>query len=299
LKTWLHDYLGAESDDYSQSLGVKWMVGAVARVHASRTHLVKMDNVLILEGGQGAGKSTAVEILGSPWSAETHFDLGAKDGYQQLRGVWIYEIAELDAFNKAESNRAKAFFSAQEDNYRPSYGKRSEKFPRQCVFVGTTNQDQYLKDVTGNRRYWPIRCGLINLDGLRAARDQLWAEALHYYREGVVHYVLPDENDLYYPQQEERFNGDAWEDDIQQYLYSPENQHISNITLSGVLREILDHSTPQIKPPEQNRVGLIMKRIGWHKKRKRKNGKQIWVYERPKSEVIVPEPVQDADDSPI
>ena len=299
LNTWLPDYLGTTKDDYSESLGIKWMVGTVARVHATPLKKIKMDNVLILESHQGAFKSSCIEVLAGSWSAETHFDLGSKDGYQQLRGVWVYEIAELDAFNKAESNKAKAFFSAREDNYRPSYGKKTEKFPRQCVFVGTTNQDQYLKDVTGNRRYWPIYCHKINLDGLREARDQLWAEALHWYRQGVPWWVLPDEVDLYYPQQEQRFNGDAWEDDIQEYLYNPENLQLNEITTGGILRDILGHSTPQIKPPEQTRVGLIMKRLDWQKKRVTKNGKQRWVYLRPEHEVVSHQTAVNSDDTPI
>ena len=296
MATWLHDFLGAKQEDYSELVGIKWLIGAVARAHAEPTKLIKNDTVLILEGGQGAGKSTAVAVLASPWGAETHFDLGSKDGYQQLRGKWIYEIAELDAFNKAESNKAKAFFSALEDNYRPSYGKKSSNFPRQCVFVGTTNQDQYLKDVTGNRRYWPIRCNAISLDALREARDQLWAEALHYYRLGTPWWVSPEERNIFHHEQENRFNGDAWEEDVQEYLYLPENLHINEITTSEILRDILKHSTPQIKPPEQTRVGLIMKRLNWAKKRTTRNKKQIWVYVRPENEVIHK---INSDDSPL
>lgn len=286
LSHWMADLLGAEQNEYTAAVGTKWMIGAVARVHAEPGRLVKMDNVLILEGGQGAGKSTVVALLAKPWSAESHFDIGSKDGYQQLRGVWIYELAELDAFNKAESTKAKAFFTTSEDNYRPSYGHRTQKFPRQVVFVGTTNQDQYLKDVTGNRRYWPIRCGEINLQALEKIRDQLWAEALHLYRAGTPWWVLPTESDVFHYEQENRFQDDAWESVIVDYLNTPEQRTTEHYSTAEILRDALGFQVHQMKPPEMTRVGLLMKRIGWTKTRFRKNGKLVWAYMRPENERV-------------
>ena len=280
------DFFGADQTEYTALVGVKWMIGAVARVMA---YPVKNDTVLILEGGQGRGKSTALRILASTeWFSDTHFELGSKDAYQQLRGVWIVEMAELDAFNKAESTRAKAFFSSIGDTYRQSYGRRSQFHARQCVIVGTTNQDHYLRDVTGNRRYWPVFCHEINLEALAAARDQLWAEAVHRYRQGERWWVLPHELHLFEAQQEERFEDDAWESLIDGWLGEPEQRLTREYTTADIMMGALSMTPDKIKPPEQKRVGQIMKRLGWKKKRRRmgKSGGQRWVFVRPETEML-------------
>lgn len=303
LDNWLTDYMGASDTEYNKAVARKWMIGAVARVHAKRGQLIKMDNVLILEGAQGAGKSTALDVLAGGWFSDTHFDLGSTEGLKQLAGVWIYELAELDAFNKAESTRAKAFFSAKEDNYRPSYGKRNQRFPRQCVFAGTTNQGQYLKDVTGNRRYWPVTCLEIDLQGLREARDQLWAEALHYYKTNIPWNVLETEKDLFEEQQEARFSEDTWESKIFKWLYDATRKAENFFTSANIMEGALDMTAPQMKPPEQTRVGFIMSRLKWEKKRKRlaEYGKKpMWVYVRPEKDWVLPNsPPRDDDVPPV
>ncbi|VVP72440.1 VapE domain-containing protein [Pseudomonas fluorescens] len=141
LESWLTDIMGVKATDYSSKVGKRWMLSAVARVMKPGC---KADSVMILEGAQGAGKSTAMSILGGEWFMDTPFALGDKDGFQAIRGKWIVELGELDSFNKAESTKAKQFFSASTDTYRESYGRRTMDVPRQCVFVGTTNQDEYL-----------------------------------------------------------------------------------------------------------------------------------------------------------
>jgi predicted P-loop ATPase len=110
--------------------------------------------------------------------------MGSKDASMQLRGVLIVELSELDVLNRAEMARAKAFLSLQTERFRLPYGRRVIQVPRQCVFIGTTNSDQWLKDETGGRRFWPVRCGQIDIPGLKRDRDQIWAEAVHRYRAG-------------------------------------------------------------------------------------------------------------------
>lgn len=292
LDTWLSDYLGATKTEYTALAGRKFLIGAVARVHAELSRPVKMDNVLILEGPQGAGKSSVVGALASPWSAETHFDLGSKDGYLQMRGIWIYELSELDAFNKAEDTRAKMFFTASEDNYRPPYAKRTQRFPRQTIFIGTTNQEHYFKDATGNRRYWPVMCTEINIDALNSVRDQLWAEALHEYRAGEVWWVLQEERDLFKAEQDKRFRTDAWEELIDQFLNSEEQRLTDEFTTSDIMTKALLMQIPQIKPPELVRVGIIMSHLGWKKKRVRTKTGLRWVYERPQELKVATVPGQ-------
>jgi putative DNA primase/helicase len=147
-------YCGAAADDYTRLAGSKFLIGAVARVMRPGC---KMDNVLILEGPQGRWKSTAFSILAGAWFGDTPFAIGDKDAYLQMRGNLIYELAELDGFSRTESSRAKAFFSSRYDTFVPKYVAWAIKVPRQLVFAGTVNHGTYLRDTTGNRRYWPVK----------------------------------------------------------------------------------------------------------------------------------------------
>lgn len=277
---WPADVFGVEPlDDYAMAVAVKWMVASVARVMRAP---VKADCVLILEGPQGLGKSEGLRILGGDWFSDTHFELGDKDGYQQMNGVWICEQSELDSFNKAETTRAKAFYSSQTDRYRPPYGHRPQDFARQCVFAGSTNQGSYLKDVTGNRRYWPLLCRKLDREYLIANRDQLWAEAVALYRQDVPWWPMAEELPLFEREQEARFAEDAWESLIVAWLDDPSQRTIEAFSTADILEGALRLQPHQMKPPEQMRVGLIMARLGWRKARPRKaDGKRAWMYVRP------------------
>lgn len=263
LEQWLQNHLGVADSKYARRVGKRWMVSAVARVFSPGC---KADSVLILEGLQGAGKSTSMAVLGGEWFMDTPFNLGDKDGYQAIRGKWIVELGELDAFNKAESTRAKQFFSASVDTYRESYGRRVLDVPRQCVFVGTTNQDEYLKDDTGNRRYWPVTCTRVDIEGLRASREQLWAEAVAAYRAGDVWWVERDEAELFAAEQDKRYQADMWEEPIIHYLM---HQHIGDaVTGAHILEKALNIDPSHWGKPEQMRVGKIMHRLKWPRRRK-------------------------------
>ena len=277
---WLTDYLGVERTLYSALVGIKFLVGAIARV---MQYPVKNDCVMILEGAQGAGKSTALAVLGGEWYSDTHFALGDKDGYQQMQGVWICELAELDSFNKAETTRAKQFFASMTDRYRPSYGRLVQEFPRQCVFGGSTNQDIYLTDTTGNRRYWPVRCTVINIESLKADRDQLWAEALHLYRAGTPWHVLPQELYLFESEQESRLMNDAWEDCIESWLDQPEQRVHDHFSMVEIFEGALRMEPVHLRKPEQIRMAGILSKLGWKRVRPRidKGGVRPWKYRRP------------------
>lgn len=297
IDDWLSHYLSAEKSPYMVSAGSKWLIAAIARVKEPGC---KMDSVLIFEGGQGKGKSTALKILGGDFFSDTHFDIGTKDAYQQMRSVWIYEMAELDAFNKAESNRAKAFFSAQEDNYRPSYARRNIKAPRQCVIAGTTNQDHYLKDVTGNRRYWPVKCHDIDLQALRADRDQLWAEAYYRYKQKETWHVNRDELHLFEVAQEDRYQEDVWETLIVNWLHDPNQRFTNEFTSAVIMEKALEMQKAAMKPPEHTRVGLIMKRLKWGKSRPTRDGVRTYLYERPLDQQVKREiPMDEEGDLPL
>lgn len=295
VRQWLTTYLGVEPlgdedsdrrryDRYVSLVGTMWLVAAVARVMRPP---VKADCVLILEGKQGLGKSTALAILGGQWFTDTHFALGEKDGYQQMQGVWLCELAELDAFNKAESTRAKQFFASEEDRYRPAYGRRTQAFARQCVFAGTTNQDNYLKDPTGNRRYWPVFCHRLDHQALARDRDQLWAEAVQLYRLNEPWWVQDHDKGLFEEQQEARYSADVWEDLIREWLADPVHSD-DYYTTAAIMEGALHLEPSHMRQPEQTRVGMIMSRLGWTKRKKtitQRNGSTMrkWVYERPKA----------------
>lgn len=175
------DYLGAEDTEYTRMVTRKMLIAAVGRVMRPG---LKFDNMVVLEGRQGIGKSYLLKKLGRDWFSDSLDSVQGKEAYEQLRGVWIVEMGELAALRKSEIEPIKQFISKQTDLYRVAYGKRLSEFPRQCIFIGTTNQATFLRDQTGNRRFWPVKC----LVGERKKSlwgedideeiDQVWAEAL-------------------------------------------------------------------------------------------------------------------------
>lgn len=289
VAAWLHRYLGANHNPYHSLVGQMFLIGAVARVMRPP---VKLDTVLILEGLQGLGKSTALSILAGEWFTDTPLVLGDKDGFQQMQGVWIIELAELDSFNKAESTRAKQFFGSQVDRYRPSYGRMTQTFPRQCVFAGTTNQDAYLRDATGNRRYWPVMCSKVDAEQLQRDRDQIWAEAFHLYQQGFQWWPSEKEKSLFVVEQEERFESDVWEELIERWLRGHTRERV---LISELMEEALGMQAAQMKPPEQKRVGQIMAHLGWHKVRARVEGGRETGYTRPEGWKTEGEKAHDSD----
>lgn len=179
VDTLLIDYLGAEDTEYVRAVTRKTLCGAVARVLVPG---IKFDTILVLVGKQGLGKSQLVNKLGVQWYSDSLTTVSGKEAYEQLQGVWIMEMGELAAMKKAEVEATKHFISKQEDRYRVAYGRRVENFPRQTIFVGTTNEDNFLRDSTGNRRFWPIDCGQPKKnmweDLTPAVIKKIWAEAI-------------------------------------------------------------------------------------------------------------------------
>ena len=194
LDTMLCDYLGAEDNPLTRAMTRKHFTAAVARVMRPGC---KYDYILTLIGPQGIGKSTLVKTMGGDWFDDSLTSIEGKEGMEQIRGKWLIEFGELTNYKKSTSEAYKAFISKQEDSYRPAYGRKVEVYPRQCVFFATTNEPAFLKGDTGNRRFWTVECDRADIlkdvwDELPEEREQLWAEALHYYRQGEKLY-LPHE----------------------------------------------------------------------------------------------------------
>lgn len=192
--------------------------------------------------------------------------------YQHLPGKWLIEIAEMSALSKAEDAALKAFITRSVERYRPSYGRKEVIQPRQCVFIGTTNKAVYLRDETGGRRYWPVKVGGIDTDALTRDRDQLFAEALVQYRRGARWWPDEDfEREHIRPEQDARFEVDAWEEMIASYVTMK-----ARVTVGGVAQEGLSIQTARIGTADQRRIAAALERLGWKRLKMDSQGKRWW-----------------------
>ncbi|MGI9502046.1 MAG: VapE domain-containing protein, partial [Geminicoccaceae bacterium] len=235
IENWLLTHLGADVGEgdqverrtkYIKAIGKKWLISAVARAFCPGC---KVDTALIIQGEQGIKKSTAIRTLipNVDWFADGISDMGSKDSAQDLRGKWVIELAELASMTKASVEKVKAFISRQSDHIRVAYGRRSQDFPRRGVFAGSTNDEEFLQDVTGNRRFWIVKAHHIDLEGLERVRDQLWAEAVQAYQAGEVWYLnTTDEEAIAREIASEKIISDPWEEEIQKWI----NIHYDPIT---------------------------------------------------------------------
>lgn len=223
VETLLVEYLGAEDTPYVRAVTRKVLAGAVARVKQPGC---KFDYMLTLVGPQGIGKSMLFNKLGGAWFSDSLMSVHGKEAYEALHGVWIMEMGELAATRKAEVEAIKQFLSKQSDRYRVAYGKRAEEFKRQCIFVGTTNEHDFLKDKTGNRRFWPVR---VSWEGMtktwrmldKDTVDQIWAEAVRLYLKGEELFLSDDIERAAREEQEYHTEESPWYGLIEEYLNTP------------------------------------------------------------------------------
>jgi predicted P-loop ATPase len=271
LRTWLHTYIRAADSDYAGAVGTMFLISMVARIFKPGA---KVDYMLILEGPQAALKSTTGAILGGAWFSDSLPDIGsdAVRLSQHLRGKWLIEIGELSAMGRAETEELKAFLTRREEQFTPKYGRREVVEPRQCVFIGTTNKAAYLRDETGARRFWPVKVGEIDADALIRDRDQLFAEAVQMYRDGVPWWPDRDFEAKYIkPEQEARFEADAWEQAIAGWLSGR-----VTVTVLDVAREALLFEVARVGTADQRRIVAVLERLGWARGARGHGGVRKW-----------------------
>lgn len=278
--------------EYLQIVGRCWLLGMVYRVMEPGC---KFDYCPVLEGEGGLRKSTLVEILAStPFFSDTPFEVGrGKEAQEQVQGLWLYEIAELTHFSKAEVGAIKAFITSKVDRYRVAYGTTVGSFARQCVLVGTTNENTYLRDRTGNRRFWPIPVRhVINTEWVAKFRTQLLAEAYVLYGQRAPYTPTPEqEKRLFVPMQESRLVETAVQSDLQQVLTrSPTaagigavvNDLTEFVTIAQLVLA-LGVDAAKSTPALEAQIRGWLDHEGWERIKKRVNGARAWGYLRPKN----------------
>jgi len=269
IDTWLEDYL--QASEVPPGVGRRWLLSAVRRATDPGC---KVDTTLILVGAQGAGKSSGMRALMPvpAWFSDTPIDMGSKDAYLAMQGVWVMEVAELASMRARDAESIKAFLSAQVDRFRPPYGRNMVELPRGTVFVGTTNEAEFLDDPTGARRFWPVKVGRIDVLGLTRDRDQLWAEAAHACSRGEPHWLTRDEADELADMQEQYQRTDPWAVRV---------ADIVDGRIEVTIDEVLDGL--KLDPAQQHKAAAmraagILTRLGWTKRRVRRGGRRTTVW---------------------
>lgn len=265
--------LGAADTVLSRHYMRCFFIGAVARAMVPGC---KNDVVLVLEGAQGARKTTALRTLfGAKWFGNTPINVKkTPDCYQALDGFWGYELAEVDAYTKTEAGAVKGFVSIQEDTYRPSYGRNTVTRARQVAFAATTNADQYLNDGTGARRWQGVKCGTVDVERIAEDRDQLWAEAAYRYVEGETWWLDRSLEAAAAEDVDDRFQGDSWEDMLPALL-----AEYHSVTSAAALLLLGVEPGKQARG-DAMRVGDALRRLGWARQRKRHAGARGYEYVR-------------------
>jgi hypothetical protein len=259
LDRWVVTYLGAEDTELNREFGRLALIAAVRRARYPGT---KFDPVVVLEGEMGTQKSTAIEVLAGKENFSDQTILGTRDREVQelLAGVWLYEIAELSNIRKTDVEHMKSFISRTVDRARKAYGHFRTDMPRTPIFFATTNNDQYLKEA--DRRFWPIRTSVIDIEALKRDRDQLWAEASVYERTGMSIVLREDLWATARAAQDERQEHDPW-DDLLADIVGTVDGNIEGVESQDLLKTVIGIHISRQGHPAWKRLAACMKRLGW------------------------------------
>lgn len=270
IEKWLTTYGGAEDNEYTRAVGELVLIAAVRRV---RQPGCKFDELMIFEGEQGDNKSSALQVLAMQpdWFSDSiNFGMSGREAIEQLAGKWIVEIPELHGLRRSEIDKRKSFLSRDTDRGRMAYAYTVTDSPRQCIMFGTTNDSNYLDDMTGNRRYWPVRIARFDVDALREDVEQLWAEAAHYEASGLEIRLEESLWPLAAVEQEQRLIDNPFTDLLDRTLREPGEHGELGLPMIGKIRseslwEILGISPGQRNQKHFNDLGTAMKELGWEK----------------------------------
>ena len=279
IEDWMCDYLGVQKTEYSIRVAKWFLMGMVARVMKPG---IKFDYCLVLEGTQGRMKSSALAVLGGEWFGDTDINLDNKDSMSALRGKWLYEFQEMGSLARHEASKQKSFISRQIDEYRPVYGRREIRCPRQLVFAGTTNDWEWNKDPTGGRRFWPSPVDYdVNINGLREAREQLFAEALFRFEAGERYWPTSiEQREWFDPEQLKREQQDSLIDALHDWVYD----QYQDFSIAKAAMEGLKMDASKLTRDLQTRIGISLRKLGCTKIEKRNGMTRFW-YKPPQKTV--------------
>lgn len=281
LDTWLTTFAGCEDDTYTRHVGAKTMIGAVARIMQPG---VKFDTMLVLEGDQGLKKSTLICTLApnEEWFTDAlDGDLGSKDAAIGLAGKWLIEVPEMATLGRTRVEVVKSFLTRRVDHFRAPHAVRAEDHPRQCAFFGTINPEadgRYLSDTTGGRRFWPVQVRKVDVDALKADRDQLWAEAVARYKAGAQWWLTDEVEALAKREQASRQESNPWAEHIDRFMayLPPDGQNrewgglrvsrVEEVSANEIFMAITGRPITRKDTPDARAISAALKAAGWAQK---------------------------------
>ena len=270
LSEWLSDFLGAPNNSYVQAVARNWIMSMVARAYRPGC---QADHMPVLEGASGRGKSSALGIIGGDWYRAAPQAFGSREFLEVIQGAWLVEIPDMVGFGRREHTQIISAITTRSDPYRASYGRHAEDHPRVTIFVATSENDEYLKDSRGVRRYWPVRCADIDLEALAAVREQLFAEAVTGFKAGAHWHDMPADETA--AEQAERQESDVWLERIANYCDARDF-----VTVAEVSLHCLEMEVARQDQQSSNRVARCLKSLGYSCKVERHGARIMRAYRR-------------------
>lgn len=280
LDTFLTHYLGCEDTPITRMYSRKWLIGLVTR---AKRPGCKMDTVLVLQGKQGYGKSTALKILAYPWFSDSKVTIGDKDSLLAASRFWLHEFAELASLKRTDLETMKAFFTSTEDAYRPPYGRATILKPRRCVYVATTNEDEFLNDMTGARRFWVCRVVKpIDFEALKRDRAQILAEAVAAFKRGESYWLDSDEERSLQEADSEEYRMEEYtaiqDEIIKWWSLRPIEKRPEHMTVSLVVRDVMGVPLDRISKGHELAAARALRELGFLHVRANDKGRRRWAW---------------------